>query len=89
MRKYEEDSVKRIIAYTQGGYFGDSEMFLEKPIARDCTAKGDVRRESIIFVMQLHQVHKIRDNFEEEYQQMREVGIKKHKNHQVLIHRAV
>jgi hypothetical protein len=81
MRKYEADSVKRIIAYTQGGYFGDSEMFLEKPIGRDCTAKGDINRESIIFVMKLHQVHKIRDNFEEEYQQMREVGLKRHKNH--------
>lgn len=54
MRKYEDDSVKRIIAYTQGGYFGDSEMFLDKPIGRDCTAKGDYRRESIIFVMKLH-----------------------------------
>jgi hypothetical protein len=56
-------------------------MFLEKPIGRDCTAKGDINRESIIFVMKLHQVHKIRDNFEEEYQQMREVGLKRHKNH--------
>jgi CRP-like cAMP-binding protein len=54
MRKYEEDSIKKIIAYTQGGYFGDSEMFLEIPTSRDSTAKGDIRRESIIFVMKLH-----------------------------------
>lgn len=89
MTKYEAYSVKRIIAYTQGGYFGDAEMFLDIPEGRDSQAKGDVKRESIIFMMKLSLVHKIRDNFEEEYQAMREAGLKKHKNHKVLIYRAI
>jgi hypothetical protein len=47
----DNESIKQIIAYTQGGYFGDSDIFLDDPQGRDCTAIGDDKLESLIFMM--------------------------------------
>ena len=83
-------SMRAVIQYVSGGYFGDSDLFrtlsgnFPKRKGRDLTAIGD-DLECIIFVMKRSIVLKIKDNFEKEYLKMMNVGIKKFKNHQCLI----
>ena len=83
-------SMKAIIQYVSGSYFGDSDLFRSlsgefgKPKGRNLTAIGD-DLESIIFVMKRPIVLKIKDNFDEEFQEMMKVGIKRFKHHQCLI----
>lgn len=60
---------------------------VSKHKGRDASAIGDI--ECSIFVLPEHQIQKIKDNFEDIYQEMLDLAIKRFKNHQILIAKEV
>ena len=78
--------------YTEGGYFGDSDIFAgvsggSYSSGRDLSAIAD--KDSSLFVLHIENLNKIRDNFEDIFDEMKEVGVKRFKNHQILIAKEV
>jgi hypothetical protein len=71
---YEKPSVKNIIAYSEGGYFGDCDIFSQllnySTIAdgRDMCATGE--EDCSLFVMSRKELDKIRENFMDIYREM-------------------
>ena len=55
--------------------------------SRTSTAMGDTIQESILFVMKSTIVLKIKDQFEEEYQEMKKFALKREKHHKLLVNR--
>lgn len=85
-------SMRGIIVYTEGGYLGDSDLFsqfegISNDKGRDSTAIGD--QDSTIFVMHIEDIKKIKNNYEEIYNEMLGVAIKRFKNHKILISKQV
>lgn len=73
-----------IIAYTQGGYFGDSDLFaailgLTTFAGRDMTAT--CTEDCSIFVMAKKELSKIQENFPVIYKEMEQFAIKRFQNH--------
>ena len=71
---FQKKSVKGFIRYSQGGYFGDSDIFgcyisAEAKKSRDSTAITSI--ESVLFSMPEHIIIKIKDNFESKFQEMK------------------
>lgn len=67
-----------MIAYSEGGYFGDSDLFagilgLTTFAGRDMTAFCD--QDSSIFVMSKKELFKIQENFPVIYNEMQAVAI--------------
>mmetsp|Transcript_21884 Transcript_21884/g.33956 ORF Transcript_21884/g.33956 Transcript_21884/m.33956 type:complete len:155 (+) Transcript_21884:2048-2512(+) len=60
---------------------------ISKDKGRDSTAICD--NECTIFVLPESEIRKIKDSFEDIYQEMLEIAVKRHKNHQILIAREV
>ena len=88
----QKPSMRGIIVYTEGGYHGDSDLFSQlegvtTDKGRDSTAVGD--KDSIIFVMNIDVIKKIRNNHEKIYNEMLAVAIKRFKNHKILIAKEV
>lgn len=81
----QKPSLKAIIQYTEGGYFGDSDIFAQvqgirpKHAGRDSSAIGD--QDCSIFVLSVKEVRKIKDNFADIFNEMKEIGVKRFKNH--------
>lgn len=67
-------SISAIIQYTEGGYFGDSDILARRKdmpyLGRDLTAIC-VADDSIMFQMNLSIIQKIKDQFSEVYKQMK------------------
>lgn len=86
---YEKPSVKNIIAYSEGGYFGDCDIFSQllnySTIAdgRDMCATGE--EDCSLFVMSRKELDKIRENFMDIYREMQKKAINRFKFHQFLI----
>ena len=80
-------SYKAIIKYLEGGYFGDSDIFAKfcnitsEKTGRDARAVGN--QDCSIFVMQIKEVNKIRDLFNDVYLEMKQIGIQRYKNHKI------
>mmetsp|Transcript_14880 Transcript_14880/g.25343 ORF Transcript_14880/g.25343 Transcript_14880/m.25343 type:complete len:149 (+) Transcript_14880:1850-2296(+) len=88
----QKPSLRAIIQYTEGGYFGDSDLFcqmvgISQDKGRDSTAICD--QECTIFVMPYTEIIKIKEVFGDVYQEMLEIAVKRHKNHQILIAKEV
>jgi hypothetical protein len=82
--KLEKPGLKAIIMYTEGGYFGDSDIFASLSegsygAGRDLSAIAD--KDSSLFVLHIENLSKIKDNFSDIFDEMNEVGIKRFKNH--------
>lgn len=89
----QKPSLRAIIKYTEGGYFGDSDIFshdsgISSSKGRDAAAIGETV-ECTIFVMARDVLNKIKDNFESIYREMQTIAIKRYKNHQILIAKEV
>ena len=82
-------SIKAIVQYTEGGYFGDSEIFAKVAgiypdhAGREASAIG--HQDCSIFVLSQKDVNRIRDLFPAEFEQMKGIGVKRFKNHQIQI----
>ena len=82
--KLEKPGLKAIIMYTEGGYFGDSDIFASFTegsygAGRDLSAIAD--KDSSLFVLHIENLSKIKDNFADIFEEMKDVGVKRFKNH--------
>lgn len=86
-------SLKPIIQYVQGGYFGDSDIFAQiKGIApmyvgRDSSAIAD--NDVSIFMMRSKEIKIIRNSFPEIFEEMSTLALKRYKRQSIMIARAV
>ena len=71
-------TIKPVIQYTNNSYFGDADIFA-KNSGRDLTAITS--DDSTIFIMGLDTLSKIKVHFDEIYEQMEDLGIKRYKYH--------
>lgn len=89
--KYDKPSVKPILSYTEGGYFGDVDIFAEKlkykqqSDGRDMSAYGEI--DSSVFVLPRKELEKIFSGFRSIYNEMEHLAVKRFKYHQLLIAR--
>lgn len=82
--------VRYIIQYSEGGYFGDSDVFsylsgISNRSGRDSSCIADT--ETTIFVMSINEIKRMQEQFEDIYNEMLDIAIKRHNNHQALIQR--
>lgn len=69
--QFEKPSQKNIICYTEGGYFGDNDLFASilgyqsASSGRDMGAVGEI--DCSLFVMHRKELDKIRENFMDVY----------------------
>ena len=78
-----------MIQYSEGGYFGDSDVFAQELgvslyVGRDSSSTC-TSHEISIFVLNKEGQHKMKENFEVRYNEMAALALKKYKNHQVHI----
>lgn len=82
---FEKPSVKNMICYTEGGYFGDCDIFAQSTgvtsvsDGRDMGAVGEV--DCSIFVLHHKEIDKIRENFMSIYKEMEKRAMSKFKYH--------
>jgi CRP-like cAMP-binding protein len=81
-------SVKGFIKYCSGSYFGDADFFGEyvnpdNKRIRDSTARTS--DEVLLFSMTAHVLLKIKNNFDQVYVEMKDLGMRRFMNHQILI----
>lgn len=81
-------NLKIIIQYTEGGYFGDSDIFahacgLTTETGRDLSALGV--QDCSLFVLPKRELQKMKDNFRSVFDEMEKLALKRFKNHKVLI----
>lgn len=90
----ERPSMRAIIQYIEGGHVGDADVCrnlsgqILGSLSRDTYAfTGD--RETILFQMNYKEILKIKDTYTNEWNELMATGIRRHKNHQILIAKEV
>jgi hypothetical protein len=79
-----QHNLKSILMYTEGGYFGDSDIFAQSEgistyIGRDSSAI--CQNDLSLFVLNKKELQKMRENFLEQFEELKINAIMKYKNH--------
>lgn len=84
-------NLKVIVQYVKGSYFGDSDIFAERyglsNTGRDTTAIS--HSNTTLFVMNITVLDKIKADFYQIYQEMKELGIQRYKYHFIKIQKKI
>ena len=86
--------MRAIIQYTEGSHIGDADVVrnlssqFTGSISRDTYAFTD-NQQCILFQMKFKEIVKIKDTYEHEWRHLHDLGLRRHKNHQILIDKEV
>ena len=77
-------NLKSIIQYSEGGYFGDSDIFAQSEgistyLGRDSSAI--CQQDLSLFVLNKKELVKMKENFQEQFEELKTRAINKFKNH--------
>ena len=90
----ERPSMRAIIQYIEGGHIGDADVCrnlcgqILGSLNRDTYAFTG-NQDVILFQMNYKEIMKIKDTYPSEWNELMETGVRRHKNHQILIRKEV